>query len=370
MNDDVLLEVKGLRTCFDTASGPVAAVDGVHWSVGRGEILAIVGESGCGKSVTAMSVLRLIPTPPGRITDGQIMFRDGVTRGSRDLLAMSDGEIRKVRGRQIAMIFQEPGSALNPVLTVGRQIGEVLEHHRGMGRRQAVSVATEMLERVGMADASRRVHEYPHQMSGGMLQRVMMAMALVCEPVLLIADEPTTALDVTVQAQVLALLRDMRDRLGMTIVLITHDLGVVAQFADRVCVMYAGKIVERAAVGVLFERPVHPYTRSLLQSMPRLSSGRGRMSVIRGNVPRPIDFPAGCRFHPRCELTKELAERGAGETLTCRLAGESWTVLKRCAGVGEVEEKAGPALRTVGEGHDVACWEAEGFSEAPSADHA
>jgi oligopeptide/dipeptide ABC transporter ATP-binding protein len=290
-----LLEVENLRTYFDTDAGTARAVDGVSFTVEAGEVLGIVGESGCGKSVTSLSVMRLVPEPPGRILEGSsIRFR------GRDLLGLNDADMRQVRGNDIAMIFQEPMTSLNPVFTVGDQIAEALRIHRGMDRKQARDRAIEMLRLVGIPDAESRVDSYPHHMSGGQRQRVMIAIALSCEPDLLIADEPTTALDVTIQAQILELIADLRRRLGMAVVLITHDLGVVAEVCDRVVVMYAGRVVEEGTVERIFRDPRHPYTEGLLQSIPRLGRKLDRLAVIPGRVPSPIDWPVGCRFHPRC----------------------------------------------------------------------
>ena len=296
-----LLEVDGLKTYFFTRDGVVRAVDGVSFSVARGETLAIVGESGCGKSVTSLSVLRLIASPPGRTVAGRVLFE------GRDLLALSEPEMRKIRGDAISMIFQEPMTSLNPVLTIGHQIAEVLVLHRGLSRDAAMRRAVEMLRLVRIPEAERRVTEYPHQLSGGMRQRVMIAMALACEPRLLIADEPTTALDVTIQAQILELMRELKSRTGAAIVLITHDLGVVAETARRVIVMYAGRKVEEAEVGELFARPLHPYTAGLMASIPRLDLLRGaarnntdRLQEIPGIVPPLFALPEGCAFAPRC----------------------------------------------------------------------
>jgi oligopeptide/dipeptide ABC transporter ATP-binding protein len=288
-----LLEVEGLRTSFFTRDGVVRAVDGISFAVDRGEIMGLVGESGCGKSVTSLSIMRLV-APPGRIEAGTIRF-DG-----RDLLTLNASEMRAIRGQQIAMIFQQPTSSLNPVWDAGHQIGEVLEIHRGMRPAEARVRALELLRMVGIPDPERRLAAYPHELSGGMAQRVMIAMALACEPDLLIADEPTTALDVTIQAQILDLLRSLRDELGTAIILITHDLGVVAEMCDRVAVMYAGEIVEQAEVATLFRDPRHPYTRGLIGSIPVPGIVRRDLAVIPGNVPNLIDLPAGCRFAPRC----------------------------------------------------------------------
>ncbi len=293
-----LLEVSDLRTHFATADGVVRAVEGLSFSIEAGETVAIVGESGCGKSVTSMSILRLIPEPPGRIA-GSVRFQ------GRDLLGLSEPEMRQIRGNEISMIFQEPMTSLNPVLTVGRQIGETLRLHQGLSARTAERKAVDILALVGISEGERRVREYPHQLSGGMRQRVMIAMALACNPKLLIADEPTTALDVTIQAQILDLMRDLKTRLGSAIMLITHDLGVVAEMAERVVVMYAGRKVEEAPVVELFAHPAHPYTRGLLGAVPRLGSSlesgrRGRLAEIPGRVPSLREPIAGCAFAARC----------------------------------------------------------------------
>jgi peptide/nickel transport system ATP-binding protein len=293
-----LLDVRGLKTYFFTRDGVVRAVDGVSFSVVRGETLAIVGESGCGKSVTSLSILRLIASPPGRTVEGSVVFE------GRDLLKLSEAEMREVRGDAISMIFQEPMTSLNPVLTIGRQIAEVLILHRGLSREDAMRSAVEMLRLVKIPEPERRVGEYPHQLSGGMRQRVMIAMALACEPRLLIADEPTTALDVTIQAQILDLMRELKARTGAAIMLITHDLGVVAEMAQRVVVMYAGRKVEEGPVEALFANPRHPYTRGLLDSIPKLgaaSQGAGaRLTEIAGTVPSLSERIVGCAFAPRC----------------------------------------------------------------------
>ncbi|HEY6057124.1 MAG TPA: ABC transporter ATP-binding protein [Candidatus Limnocylindrales bacterium] len=288
-----LLEVRNLKTYFFTGDGTVKAVDGVSFAVDDGRTLGVVGESGCGKSITAMSILRLIGRP-GRIVDGQILLN------GRDLVGVSEDEIRDVRGNTISMIFQEPMTSLNPVYTCGDQIAETVALHLGLGRRESMDRAVEMLKLVGIPDAKRRAREYPHQLSGGMRQRVMIAMALSTNPALLIADEPTTALDVTIQAQILELMKEMRRRNQMAIMLITHDLGVVAEMADEVVVMYAGKVVEKASAMVVFEQPHHPYTKGLLNSIPRLGEKRKRLEVIRGVVPNPLNLPEGCLFKRRC----------------------------------------------------------------------
>ena len=321
-----LLEVEGLTTHFFTRDGVVRAVDGVSFTIQPGETLALVGESGCGKSVTSLSIMRLIASPPGRTVAGSIRFN------GRDLLALSEPEMRKVRGNEISMIFQEPMTSLNPVLTVGRQIAEALVLHRGLARAAAMERAIEMLRLVNIPEAARRAAEYPHQMSGGMRQRVMIAMALACDPKLLIADEPTTALDVTIQAQILDLMRALKEKTGAAILLITHDLGVVAEMAQRVVVMYAGRKVEEAAVNDLFDRPRHPYTRGLLKSIPRLGTGQAvgkRLAEIPGMVPSLREPIVGCAFATRCAFAVER----------CRVEA--------------------PALEAKAEGHNVACWEAD-----------
>jgi peptide/nickel transport system ATP-binding protein len=288
-----LLQVDGLRTSFYTRDGVVRAVDGISFNVDRSEVLGIVGESGCGKSVTSMSIMRLIAAP-GRIEAGQVLF-DG-----RDLLTLGMDEMRKIRGDRISMIFQQPQSSLNPVWDVGRQISEVLELHRNLKGKAARDRSRDLLKMVGIPDPERRLKAYPHELSGGMAQRVMIAMALACEPELLIADEPTTALDVTIQAQILDLMRDLREQTGTAIILITHDLGVVAEMCDRVAVMYAGEIVEQADVSTLFRNPAHPYTQGLIGSVPIVGEVKDELTTIPGNVPNLIDLPKGCRFAPRC----------------------------------------------------------------------
>jgi peptide/nickel transport system ATP-binding protein len=304
-----LLEVENLRTEFDTPTGKVHAVDGLSFHIDANETVAILGESGCGKSVTALSILRLIREPPGRLF-GSVRFQD------RELMTISRGEMQALRGNEISMIFQEPMSSLNPVLTIGRQIGETVRLHEGVSWSEATNRAREMLNLVGVSDADRRLGEYPHQLSGGMRQRVMIAIALACKPKLLIADEPTTALDVTIQAQVLDLLQDMKSRLGSAIMLITHDFGVVAEMAERVVVMYAGRRVEEAKVRQIFAGPRHPYTRALMGAVPKLgaSIGAGRrrpLSEIPGVVPSMREPIAGCAFADRCALATELCRRVA-----------------------------------------------------------
>ena len=292
-----LLEVNELRTQFPTRSGLVRAVDGVNFTLDHGELLGLVGESGCGKSITALSIMRLI-APPGRIVAGEILF-DG-----KDLLKLSDPQMRQIRGDDIAMIFQDPMTSLNPVFTVGEQIAEALRLHRKLSKKEAKRASIEAMREVAIPDPARRVNDYPHQLSGGMRQRVMIAMALACNPKLLIADEPTTALDVTIQAQILELLDELRKQRELAVLLITHDLGVVAEVADRVAVMYTGRIVEESPVDELFARPKHPYTEGLLRSVPKLTSEhvgkKERLETIEGTVPRPTDLPPGCHFAPRC----------------------------------------------------------------------
>jgi peptide/nickel transport system ATP-binding protein len=321
--DRPLLEVKGLRTSFYTRDGIVRAVDGIDFSVDRGEIMGLVGESGCGKSVTSLSIMRLV-AKPGRTDAGEVLF-DG-----SDLLTLSNDEMRKIRGDRISMIFQQPTSSLNPVWDIGRQIEEVLRIHRGLKGKVARDRALQLLKMVGIPDPERRLRNFPHEMSGGMAQRVMIAMALACEPELLIADEPTTALDVTIQAQILDLMRELRDQTGTAIILITHDLGVVAEMCDRVAVMYAGEIVEHTDVTSLFRDPKHPYTRGLIASIPVVGALQDELSVIPGNVPNLVDLPKGCRFAPRC-LTR---------------------VEEDVVMATEVH----PALLPLKPGHEVRCW--------------
>jgi oligopeptide/dipeptide ABC transporter ATP-binding protein len=326
-----LLEIDNLHTHFFTPAGVVRAVDGVSYSLRSGETLGVVGESGCGKSVTALSVLRLVSTPPGRIVDGAIRFE------GTDLLGLTESQMEDIRGNHISMIFQEPMTSLNPLLTVGRQISEAISLHQGLSRREAADRAIDMLRRVHMPEPEQRAHAYPHQLSGGMRQRVMIAMALSCNPKVLIADEPTTALDVTIQAQILDLMREIRDTLGTAIILITHDMGVVAENADRVVVMYAGRKVEEANVDDLFERPAHPYTRGLLGSIPsldvaaRAGHNRTRLNEIKGMVPSLFNLPRGCSFAPRCSLATDqcrttvppLEQHRPNHLVACWHAGEA-----------------------------------------------
>lgn len=318
-----LLEVRNLKTYFYTEDGVVSAVDGVSFEVYPGEVLGIVGESGCGKSVTSLSIMRLI-APPGKITEGEILF-DG-----KNLLNFSEDEMTKIRGNKISMIFQQPQTALNPVFQVDDQIGEVLNIHKDFGKDAGRKRAVELLKMVGIADAERRAESYPHELSGGMAQRVMIAMALACVPELLIADEPTTALDVTIQAQILDLMRDLRSKMGTAVILITHDLGVVAEMAERVAVMYAGEIVEQADVKELFAQPLHPYTQGLIGSIPILGQIKERLDVIPGSVPNLVNLPPGCRFAPRCTAREKFS-------------------LKICTDVK-------PGLTEVAPDHQVRCW--------------
>jgi oligopeptide/dipeptide ABC transporter ATP-binding protein len=319
---DRLLEVNDLKTYFDTDEGTVKAVDGVSFHIDKGETLGVVGESGSGKSVTSLSAMRLIPQPPGRFAGGEIKFE------GQDLLKKSEREMRKIRGNEISMIFQEPMTSLNPVYTVGDQIAEAIVLHQGKTKKQAMKMATEMLDLVGIPEPAKRVKNYPHQMSGGMRQRVMIAMALSCGPKLLIADEPTTALDVTIQAQILDLMRQLQREIGMSILFITHDLGVVAEIADRVVVMYAGRAVEEANVNDIYANPKMPYTRGLLNSIPRVDKAaihQERLEAIPGNVPNPLHLPEGCAFHPRCKYATEdckkaipsLEDSGGGHMVRC-----------------------------------------------------
>ncbi len=430
MGDQGLLRIRNLTVTFTTEAGRVPVVEDLSLSVPRGSTVALVGESGCGKSVTALSVLRLLPQPPARIESGEILLAPepdlasppagrasntsrnhgttslaqhggaalgrgthdrvrGTPSGDADLLRIDEKSLRSVRGGRIAMVFQDPLTSLNPVMTAGQQIVEAIRLHQPVSRSDARDQAIELLRDVGIAEPSKRVDAYPHELSGGMRQRVMIAMALACEPDLLIADEPTTALDVTVQAQILELLRSLQQRRGLSILLITHDLGVVAQVADEVYVMYAGRIVEHAATEELFAHPLHPYTLGLLACTPRVTGpDGGRLSVIEGTVPRPESKPPGCPFHPRCSLAQELARRvrpdksdapehgdaalgrgthasgrsthpGQVEHRTITLEGPpSIQTLRRCVESYDGEPSGRPALREIRPAHHVACWEA------------
>jgi peptide/nickel transport system ATP-binding protein len=324
MADQHLLDVRNLKTYFFTDEGMVRAVDGIDLYINQGETLGVVGESGCGKSVTALSIMKLIPQPPGKIVEGEIVY-NGV-----NLVDLKPNRMRKIRGKEIAMIFQEPMTSLNPVFTCGEQIAEALRLHEGLGRRDAMDKTVDMLKLVHIPNAERRVKEYPHQLSGGMRQRIMIAMALSCNPKLLIADEPTTALDVTIQAQILDLLNELKAKLGMAVMLITHDMGVIAETAQRVVVMYAAKVAEEAPVGDLFKEPLHPYTQGLLRSIPRIDRAaieRQRLETIAGTVPTLRgDIAPGCRFAPRCPFVKAVCT------------------------------EKDPVIKEIKPGHKVACW--------------
>ena len=327
-----LLQVRNLTTQFFTSSGTVRAVDNVTFHVDEGETVAVVGESGCGKSVSALSILRLVPWPPGKIVGGSINFR------GQNLLEMSDADIRRVRGREISMVFQEPMTSLNPVLSIGLQLTETMQHHLGLSPAQALKRAAELLEMVGISEPKRRLAQFPHHLSGGMRQRVMIALALSCEPKLIIADEPTTALDVTIQAQILELMKDLTQRLGVALVVITHNLGVVARYADRVNVMYAGKIIEMGSAQQIYHQPHHPYTLGLLASVPRMDQPRGtRLIPIDGQPPDLTRLDGGCAFRPRCRFAVE-----------------------RCA-------QEFPPLENVDSGHVSACWRVKEINELKNA---
>ena len=320
MSKEKLLDVSNLKTHFFTEEGVVKAVDGVDFEIYPGETIGIVGESGCGKSVTSLSIMRLVESPPGRIVDGSIIFE------GEDLVTKKQKEMRKIRGNDISMIFQEPMTSLNPVYTVGNQISEAILLHKDVNKKQARQQAIDMLKKVGIPLPEQRVDEYPHQLSGGMRQRVMIAMALSCDPKLLIADEPTTALDVTIQAQILDLMNDLKKKFGMAIMMITHDLGVISEVSDRIAVMYAGKVMEYTDAISLFKNPKHPYTWGLMHSIPRLDKSVKKLYAIPGMVPSPLDFPEGCKYNTRCELADE-----------------------KC----KAEE---PPLEEIEDGHEVRCW--------------
>ena len=325
-----LLEVRNLKTYFFTEDGVVKAVDGVDLTVKPGEVLGLVGESGCGKSVMSLSILRLVGVP-GKVVDGEVLY------GGKNLLNLPENEMAQMRGNRISMIFQQPQTSLNPVFTVGNQVAEVLQIHQNMNKEASWNRAVELLSLVGIPDAARKAKAYPHEMSGGQAQRVMIAMALALVPELLVADEPTTALDVTIQAQILDLMREMQRKLNTAVILITHDLGIIAEMADRVAVMYAGQIVEQSGVGDLYENPRHPYTRGLIASIPVLGRVAETLEVIPGSVPNLIDMPAGCRFAPRCQYAMRICH--------------------------ETE----PSLLPVGSGHEVRCWlyQSQGNHQAP-----
>ena len=326
MSKEKLLEVNNLKTYFYIEEGVVKAVDGVDFDIYPGETLGIVGESGCGKSVTSLSIMNLIESPPGKIVDGEILFE------GQDLTELNQSQMRDIRGNEISMIFQEPMTSLNPVYTVGDQISEAMLMHKKISKTAATNQAIEMLDKVGIPSPEQRIKEYPHQLSGGMRQRVMIAMALACDPKLLIADEPSTALDVTIQAQILELMEDLKNRFDMSIMLITHDLGVIAEVSERVAVMYAGKIVEYTDIKTLFKDPDHPYTWGLMQSIPKLDFETDRLNAIPGVVPSPLDFPEGCKYNTRCPLADEKCE----------------------------EE---PDLEEIRSGHEVRCWHTEELEE-------
>ena len=308
--NDMILELKKLKTYFYSDGSVTPAVDGVDLQVRKGETLGIVGESGCGKSVTCLSVLRLIPNPPGKIESGEILFK------GENLLKKTEKEMREVRGNSISMIFQEPMTSLNPVFTVGDQLAEVIQLHQKASRKNAMLKAVDMLKQVGVPAPEQRVKEYPHQLSGGMRQRVMIAMAISCNPALLIEDEPTTALDVTIQAQILEMMRELKQKLGMAIILITHDMGVVAEMADNILVMYAGEVVEYAEVKTIYKKPRHPYTIGLLNSIPRMDVDREKLHVIEGTLPNPADMPKACRFHPRCADARGICKESAPDLIS------------------------------------------------------
>ncbi len=376
------LRVRNLRTYFQSESGLIKAVDDVSFRVPARKTLALVGESGCGKSVTAFSILQLLQMPPALITstrylvahgsgpdaqgrfawDGRTIPPSHIYFGQQDLLELDEAQMRQVRGGQIGMIFQEPMSSLNPVYTCGSQIVEAIRLHGRFSASAARRRAIDMLAKVGIPDPAQRFREYPHQLSGGMRQRVMIAQALSCSPRLIIADEPTTALDVTIQAQILELLKQLQANEGLSILLITHDLAVVAQTADVVAVMYASKLAELTDVRTLFTHSLHPYTQGLFRSLPRLGENKHRLETISGNVPSPLNFPGGCKFHPRCLRTREVAQQ-AGDAQTVQIVsdGQPTRVLKRCA----TQE---PTMREVARGHWCSCWEVEGYETAPEND--
>ncbi|ANU14587.1 Oligopeptide transport ATP-binding protein OppD [Planococcus halocryophilus Or1] len=324
---ETILEVKNLKTYFHTKRGVSKAVDGIDFSLKKGETLGIVGESGCGKSITSLSILRLIPTPPGKIEGGEVLFK------GRDLVTLSDNEMRKIRGNEISMIFQEPMTSLNPVIPVGEQIAEAIRLHQKMNKKEARAKAIDMLKLVGIPSPEKRAKQEPFQLSGGMRQRVMIAMALSCNPEVLIADEPTTALDVTIQAQILELIKDLQTKLGMGVIMITHDLGVVAETCNKVAVMYAGNIVEYAPTQNLFDEPKHPYTRGLLASLPKIDEDKEELYTIEGSVPSSYSMPEGCRFASRCPFAEamchqkqpELLEHQDGSKVRCWMYSNEWT---------------------------------------------
>ena len=310
MQKNTLLQIRNLKTYFYTSDGVVKAVDDVSWNVDHGEVIGLVGESGCGKSVTALSILRLIPAPPGKVVDGEILFK------GKNLLSLSLEEIRKIRGNDISMIFQEPMTSLNPVFTIGAQVAEAIQLHQKLNKKAALEKSIDMLKLVGIPSPEKRVKEYPHELSGGMKQRAMIAMALSCNPKILIADEPTTALDVTIQAQILDLMLKLKDEFDASIVLITHDLGVIAEMAQKVVVMYAGKVMEQAEVNKIFENPLNPYTQGLLNSLPKIDMAhKEKLNTIPGIVPSLYDLPKGCKFSPRCNQVIEICYQSEPELI-------------------------------------------------------
>ncbi|GLC88170.1 ABC transporter ATP-binding protein [Lysinibacillus piscis] len=326
MKDEKVLEVKNLQTYFYSSEGIAKAVDGVSFTLHKGETLGIVGESGCGKSMTSLSLLRLVPSPPGKIINGEILLNN------TDLLKLSDEELRKIRGNKISMIFQEPMTSLNPVLTVGEQIAETIRLHQGLSRKEAWQKAVEMIRLVGIPAPEKRAKQEPYQLSGGMRQRIMIAMALACTPDVLIADEPTTALDVTIQAQIIDIIRNLQQQLGMSIIFITHDLGVVAEICDKIAVMYAGQVVEEGATDSIFAKPLHPYTNGLIQSLPKLYEDQEELSTIHGTVPSTYDYPIGCRYAERCPFATDLCHDQQPDLMTvvddkkvrCWMYSEEW----------------------------------------------
>ena len=313
MKQETVLEVKNLQTYFYSSEGVAKAVDGVCFTLQKGETLGIVGESGCGKSMTSLSLLRLVPSPPGKIINGEILLNN------TDILKLSDEELRKIRGNKISMIFQEPMTSLNPVLSVGEQIAESIRLHQGLSRKEAWQKAVDMIRLVGIPAPEKRAKQEPYQLSGGMRQRIMIAMALACTPDVLIADEPTTALDVTIQAQIIDIIQNLQKQLGMSIIFITHDLGVVAEICDKIAVMYAGQVVEEGTTESLFEKPLHPYTNGLIQSLPKLYEDQEELSTIHGTVPSPYNYPTGCRYAERCPFASDVCREKQPELLTVEL---------------------------------------------------
>ncbi|WP_042479289.1 ABC transporter ATP-binding protein [Bacillus ndiopicus] len=328
MEQQKVLEVKNLKTHFFTKEGVSKAVDGVSFYLNKGETIGVVGESGCGKSMTSLSILNLIPSPPGKIVEGEILLH------GKNIVGLPQEELRQIRGKKISMIFQEPMTSLNPVITVGEQIAETIRLHEKLPRKQAWDKAVEMLRIVGIPSPEKRAKQEPYQLSGGMRQRVMIAMALACSPDVLIADEPTTALDVTIQAQILEILKDLQQKMGMSIIFITHDLGVVSEMCDKVAVMYAGQVIEEGATEELFEQPLHPYTRGLIDSLPKLYEEQDELQTIEGSVPSPYKYPVGCRYADRCpfardlcrEAQPELIEMAKGRKVRCYQYSEKWNL--------------------------------------------